>query len=155
MKVVNNDEDVLRINLATHQRLSFRGHQTGHLRTNHCFYSICAISSDENSCESVVEKHIEQLNIYLGHNKTPKWVSFIAQSAIYSCLFWFGLSDTLKVPMAGKRDQTKKRKFDIYDKYREILDMPDLTDKQIDQMRKHVGLFVQAICEHVWKKKFY
>jgi len=57
--------------------------------------------------------------------------------------------------MAGKRDQTKKRKFDIYDKYREILDMPDLTDKQIDQMRKHVGLFVQAICEHVWKKKFY
>jgi len=55
----------------------------------------------------------------------------------------------------SKNDKTKKGKISIYNKYRQILDMPNLTDKQIDQMRKHLGLFARTICEHVWKKKFY
>jgi len=49
----------------------------------------------------------------------------------------------------------KKRKGDIYDKYRQILKMPDLTKKEIDEMRIHMTLLAQTICEHVWRKKFY
>ncbi len=52
-------------------------------------------------------------------------------------------------------DRGKKRKVDIYEKYRSILKMPGLTNKEIDEMRKHLGLLAQAICEHVWEKKFY
>jgi len=48
----------------------------------------------------------------------------------------------------------KKRK-DIYDKYREILKMPDLKNKEIDKMRTHMTFLAQTICEHVWGKKFY
>jgi hypothetical protein len=57
--------------------------------------------------------------------------------------------------MTSKKGKTRKAKTSIYERYREILDMPDLTDKQIDQMRKHLGLFARTICEHVWGKKFY
>lgn len=49
----------------------------------------------------------------------------------------------------------KKSKSDINEKYRRILQMPDLTNKEIDEMRKHLGLLTQTICEHVWGKKFY
>ena len=28
--------------------------------------------------------------------------------------------------------------------------MPDLTDKQIEQMQKHLGLLARTVCEHVW-----
>lgn len=49
----------------------------------------------------------------------------------------------------------KKRKSDIYEKYRQILERPDLTKREIDKMRKHLGLFAQTICEYVWGKKFY
>ena len=49
----------------------------------------------------------------------------------------------------------KKKKVDIYEKYRRILKMPGLTNKEIDEMRKHLGLLAQTICEHIWKKKFY
>ena len=52
-------------------------------------------------------------------------------------------------------DRGKKKKVDIYEKYRRILMMPDLTNKEIDEMRKHLGLLAQTICEHVWGKKFY
>jgi hypothetical protein len=48
-----------------------------------------------------------------------------------------------------------KNKVDIYEKYRCILNAPDLTNKEIDEMRKHLGLLAQTICEHVWGKKFY
>lgn len=54
-----------------------------------------------------------------------------------------------------KKDKTKRGKAGLYNKYREILDMPNLTDKQINQMRKHLGLLARTICEHVWKKAFY
>ena len=57
--------------------------------------------------------------------------------------------------MTNKKAKTKRGETNIYEKYRQILDMPDLTDKQIDQMRKHIGLLARTICEHVWKKKFY
>ena len=50
---------------------------------------------------------------------------------------------------------SKKRKGDIYDKYRQILKLPDLTKKEIDEMRISMTLFAQTICEHVWGKKFY
>lgn len=53
------------------------------------------------------------------------------------------------------RTKQKRRKADIYEKYRRILNMPSLTNKETDEMRKHLGLFAQTICEHVWKKKFY
>ena len=55
----------------------------------------------------------------------------------------------------SEKVKTKKAKTTVYDKYRVILDMPDLTDKQINQMRKHLGLLARTICEHVWGKKFY
>lgn len=55
------------------------------------------------------------------------------------------------------RDSTKNKrvKVDIYQKYRRILKMPSLTDKEIDEMRKHVGLLARTVCERVWGKKFY
>ena len=49
----------------------------------------------------------------------------------------------------------KNRKKDIDDTYREVLQMPDLTNKEIEQMRKNLILLARTICEHVWGKKFY
>ena len=57
--------------------------------------------------------------------------------------------------MTSKKAKAKKGKTDIYSKYRQILDVPDLTEKQIDQMRRHLGILARTICEHVWRKKFY
>jgi hypothetical protein len=51
--------------------------------------------------------------------------------------------------------RNKRRKADVYEKYRRILKMPGLTDKKIDEMRKHLSLLTRTICEHVWRKKFY
>ena len=53
--------------------------------------------------------------------------------------------------------QSKKKLEKYYENSRvlECSDFEDLTDKQIDQMRKHLGLLARTICEHVWKKKFY
>jgi len=53
-----------------------------------------------------------------------------------------------------KKGKTEKGRTSICKRYREILDMPDLTDKKIDPMRKHLGLLARAILERVWKKKF-
>jgi len=33
--------------------------------------------------------------------------------------------------------------------------MPNLTDKEIDEMRHNLKLVATAVCEHVWKKKFH
>ena len=49
----------------------------------------------------------------------------------------------------------KKKRPDIYDKYRRILKMPDLSNREINEMRKNLSHLAQTICEHVWKKKFY
>jgi len=57
--------------------------------------------------------------------------------------------------MTSKKGKTKRAKTSFYDSYRQILDVPDLTDKEIDQMRRHLSLLARTICEHVWNKKFY
>ena len=49
----------------------------------------------------------------------------------------------------------RKKKRDIRDQYRELLKMPELTDSQIDEIRKPMILLARTICEHVWGKKFY
>jgi len=53
------------------------------------------------------------------------------------------------------RSKNKRRKINIYEKYRRILKMPKLKDKEIDEMRKNLSLLAQAICENLWGKKFY
>jgi hypothetical protein len=53
------------------------------------------------------------------------------------------------------RSKNKKRKNNIYEKYRHILKMPKLEDKKIDEMRKNLSLLAQTICENLWGKKFY
>lgn len=47
-----------------------------------------------------------------------------------------------------------KRK-NIYDEYRRILKKASLSNTEIDNMRHHIRLLAQTVCEHVWKKKFY
>lgn len=43
----------------------------------------------------------------------------------------------------------------IHENYRKILKMPNLTNKEIEEMRLNLKLLAMIICEHVWKKKFY
>ena len=38
--------------------------------------------------------------------------------------------------------KNKRRKINIYEKYRHILKMPKLEDKEIDEMRKNLSLLV-------------
>ena len=59
----------------------------------------------------------------------------------------------MKIDRPGTR--SSKGKTDVYDEYRRILKTPDLTNKEIDEMRKHLNLLARTICEHVWGKKFY
>jgi hypothetical protein len=54
-----------------------------------------------------------------------------------------------------KGTKKRKRKADIYQEYRRILKMPDLTVKEIDEMRENLSLLAQTICEYVWGKRFY
>lgn len=54
-----------------------------------------------------------------------------------------------------KKGIKKNLKKNIYKKYRAILTMPNLTQDEIDEMRKHLRLLAQTICEHVWGKKVY
>jgi len=49
----------------------------------------------------------------------------------------------------------RKKRPDIYDKYRRILKMPGLSNKQIEEIRKNLSIIAQIICEHTWGKKFY
>ena len=56
--------------------------------------------------------------------------------------------------MMNKQYKNSKKR-NIYDKYREALGMPDLTVKEIAEMRYHLRLLAQTICEHGWKKKVY
>jgi len=48
-----------------------------------------------------------------------------------------------------------KKKPDTYSHYREILDKPSLSAREIDEMRKNLGNLARTICEHVWGKKVY
>lgn len=40
-------------------------------------------------------------------------------------------------------------------RYRKLLGRPDLTDREIDQMRANVVRIARTICEYVWGKSFY
>lgn len=53
------------------------------------------------------------------------------------------------------KNPRKTTNKNICDKYRKILEMPNLTDKEIDEMRHNLKLVATTFCEHVWKKKFY
>ena len=57
--------------------------------------------------------------------------------------------------MSTNESQNNKNKKDICSKYREILNMPDLTDEEINEMREHIQLLAQTICEYVWGKQLY
>jgi len=47
----------------------------------------------------------------------------------------------------------KKKRKSIYEKYREILGKPKLSDEEIDKMRVYVKLLALAIIEHFLKSK--
>ena len=47
----------------------------------------------------------------------------------------------------------RKKNKSIYDKYREILRKPTLSDEEIDHMRVNVRLLALALTEHVLKSK--
>jgi hypothetical protein len=47
----------------------------------------------------------------------------------------------------------RKKEKSVYDKYREILKEPELSDEEIDKMRTYVRLLALAIVEHVLKAK--
>lgn len=47
----------------------------------------------------------------------------------------------------------RKQKRSIYDKYREILNKPELSDEEIDKMRKNIRLIALSLVEHVIKRK--
>jgi hypothetical protein len=54
-------------------------------------------------------------------------------------------------------DQISKRtrsgtKIRMSDVYRRVLRKPHLTEKEVDDMRRHVIRLAQALCEHVWGK---
>jgi DNA-binding transcriptional regulator YiaG len=54
----------------------------------------------------------------------------------------------------GKPKREKEKQISM-ETYRRILKMPNLTNKEIEEMRKYLNLLAQTICEHVWGKKFY
>lgn len=47
----------------------------------------------------------------------------------------------------------KIKEKSIYDKYREILDKPKLTDEEIDKMRRNIRLLALSLVEHVSNRK--
>jgi len=47
----------------------------------------------------------------------------------------------------------KRKRKSIYEKYREILGKPKLSDEEIDKMRVYVKLLALAIIEHVLSRK--
>lgn len=46
-------------------------------------------------------------------------------------------------------------RVDIHERYRHLLRRPDLTNSQVEAIRRRVAEIARAICEHVWGKKFY
>jgi hypothetical protein len=57
--------------------------------------------------------------------------------------------------MTAKHPRRRTHRSKVHGKYRRILTRPNLTVEQIEEMRKHIILLAQTICEHVWGKKFY
>ena len=55
----------------------------------------------------------------------------------------------------NRASRSRSGKKDIHDFYRDVLHMPDLTDREINEMRQNVIRLARAVCEHVWGKKFF
>ena len=55
--------------------------------------------------------------------------------------------------MSFQNSMAKKKRKSIYEKYREILGKPKLSDEEIDKMRVYVKLLALAIIEHFLKSK--
>jgi hypothetical protein len=55
--------------------------------------------------------------------------------------------------MIPKHVRRKTRHNKIHDEYRGLLRQPGLTVAQIEEMRQHMILLAQTICEHVWGKR--
>lgn len=55
----------------------------------------------------------------------------------------------------GEMPKRKGNGKDIYKEYRRCLKNPELTEKEIDEMRINMQLLARTICEHVWGEKFY
>jgi len=47
----------------------------------------------------------------------------------------------------------KKTKKDIYQKYRKVLKRPELSKKEIDEIRHNLQIIAKVICEYVWKNR--
>ena len=58
-------------------------------------------------------------------------------------------------PQERASSAMKAKSARIGDIYRKMLQTPDLSDQEIDDMRKHVIQLAQTLCEHVWGKRFY
>ena len=43
----------------------------------------------------------------------------------------------------------------VQDDYRRLLQRPDLTDREPDELRRHVGRLTQALCEQISGKRFH
>lgn len=48
-----------------------------------------------------------------------------------------------------------KKRSNVHDAYRHVLEMPHLADAEIIELRHSFIPLVQAICEQVWGQKFY
>jgi hypothetical protein len=57
--------------------------------------------------------------------------------------------------MMLKSPRRKIRHNKLHEQYRQLLKRPGLTPEKIEEMRKHIILLAQTICEYVWKTKFY
>jgi len=53
------------------------------------------------------------------------------------------------------KNQNAIKKKNICNEYRKSLDAPNLTEKEVEEIRHNLKLVATAICEHVWKKKVY
>lgn len=53
-----------------------------------------------------------------------------------------------------KKSIVAKNEELIYDRYRIILKKPNLSRKEVDEMRYNVKMLAKTIFEHVWGKKF-
>lgn len=57
--------------------------------------------------------------------------------------------------MPSDQNAKSKKGRDVYTLYRDKLRMPQLTKRQINEIRANLRAVAHAVCEHVWRKKFY
>lgn len=54
-----------------------------------------------------------------------------------------------------ERTSSGRKSARMRELYCKTLQTSDLSDQEIDEMRKHVGQLARVLCEHVWGKSFY